>query len=181
MSHYDTIVVGGGPGGSTTAALLAEHGHRVLLLEREPFPRYHIGESLIPYTWFTLDRLGVVDWLKKSACPKKYSVQFVSITGRVSQPFYFFQTIKHECSLTWQVWRAEFDAMLLDNARKKGAEVRQGVAVGDVIMDGNRVVGVRADAAGGGSQGVYARAGVDATGRHSLLSRGFGWEERDAD
>jgi flavin-dependent dehydrogenase len=181
MSHYDTIVVGGGPGGSTTAALLAEHGHRVLLLEREPFPRYHIGESLIPYTWFTLDRLGVVDWLKKSACPKKYSVQFVSITGRVSQPFYFFQTIKHECSMTWQVWRAEFDAMLLDNARKKGAEVRQGVAVGDVIMDGNRVVGVRADAAGGGSQEIYAKAVVDATGRDSMLSRRFGWKERDAE
>jgi len=181
MSHYDTIVVGGGPGGSTTAALLAEHGHRVLLLEREPFPRYHIGESLIPYTWFTLDRLGVVDWLKKSACPKKYSVQFVSITGRVSQPFYFFQTIKHECSMTWQVWRAEFDAMLLDNARKKGAEVRQGVAVSDVIMDGNRVVGVRAEAAGGGSQEIYAKAVVDATGRDSMLSRRFGWKERDAE
>ena len=181
MSHYDTIVVGGGPGGSTTAALLAEHGHRVLLLEREPFPRYHIGESLIPYTWFTLDRLGVVDWLKKSACPKKYSVQFVSITGRVSQPFYFFQTIKHECSMTWQVWRSEFDAMLLDNARKKGAEVRQGVAVSDVIMDGNRVVGVRAEAAGGGSQEIYAKAVVDATGRDSMLSRRFGWKERDAE
>jgi flavin-dependent dehydrogenase len=179
MPQYDTIVIGGGPGGSTTSALLAEHGHRVLLLEREPFPRYHIGESLIPYTWFTLNRLGVVDWLKRSACPKKYSVQFVSITGRVSQPFYFFQTIKHECSLTWQVWRSEFDAMLLDNARSKGAEVRQGVAVRDVLMDGNRIVGVRADAAGGGTEDIYARAVVDATGRDSMLSRRFGWKERD--
>jgi flavin-dependent dehydrogenase len=180
-SHYDTIVVGGGPGGTTTAALLAEHGHRVLLLEREAAPRYHIGESLIPYTWFTLNRLGVVDWLKKSACPKKYSVQFVSITGRVSQPFYFFQTIKHECSMTWQVWRSEFDAMLLDNARKKGAEVRQGVAVTEVIMDGNRAVGVRADVPGSGRQEIYAKAVVDATGRDSMLSRRFGWKERDED
>ncbi|HET9369994.1 MAG TPA: FAD-dependent oxidoreductase, partial [Vicinamibacterales bacterium] len=127
MNDYDAIVIGGGPSGSTAAALLAEHGHRVLLLEREPFPRYHIGESLIPYTWFTLNRLGVVDWLRKSACPKKYSVQFVSITGKVSQPFYFFQTIRHECSQTWQVWRGEFDRMLLDNARSKGADVRQHV------------------------------------------------------
>src|SRR5678816_3633989 len=94
MSEFDAIVIGGGPSGSTTSAILAEYGHKVLLLEREPFPRYHIGESLIPYTWFTLNRLGVVDWLRKSACPKKYSVQFVSITGKVSQPFYFFQTIK---------------------------------------------------------------------------------------
>jgi flavin-dependent dehydrogenase len=179
--EYDTIVIGGGPGGSTAGALLAEHGHRVLLLEREPFPRYHIGESLIPYTWFTLDRLGVVDWLKASACPKKYSVQFVSITGRVSQPFYFFQTIKHECSLTWQVWRAEFDAMLLDNARRKGAEVRQGMGVRDVIMDGERVVGVVADTPGGGSREIYARSVVDATGRDSMLTRRFGWKERDSE
>jgi flavin-dependent dehydrogenase len=153
----------------------------VLLLERESAPRYHIGESLIPYTWFTLNRLGVVDWLKKSACPKKYSVQFVSITGRVSQPFYFFQTIKHECSMTWQVWRSEFDAMLLDNARKKGAEVRQGVAVTEVIMDGNRAVGVRAEVPGSGRQEIYAKAVVDATGRDSMLSRRFGWKERDED
>lgn len=176
---YDAIVVGGGPAGSTTAALLAEHGHRVLLLEREPFPRYHIGESLIPYTWFTLDRLGVLDWLRRSANPKKYSVQFVSITGRVSQPFYFFQTIKHECSTTWQVWRGEFDAMLLDNARRKGAEVRQGVAVRDVILDGSRVVGVRTDAEGGLGEVIHARAVVDATGRDTLLSRRLGWKDRD--
>jgi flavin-dependent dehydrogenase len=181
MSDYEAIVIGGGPSGSTAGALLAEQGHKVLLIEREPFPRYHIGESLIPYTWFTLNRLGVVDWLRSSACPKKYSVQFVSITGRVSQPFYFFQTIKHECSLTWQVWRAEFDAMLLDNARKKGVEVRQGTAVRDVIMDGQRVVGVRADAGNGKLEDIHAKAVVDASGRDSMLSRRFGWKERDQD
>jgi flavin-dependent dehydrogenase len=179
--EYDAIVIGGGPGGSTAGALLAEHGHKVLLLEREPFPRYHIGESLIPYTWFTLNRLGVLDWLRNSACPKKYSVQFVSITGRVSQPFYFFQTIKHECSMTWQVWRSEFDAMLLDNARKKGAEIRQGVSVKDVIMDGNRVVGVQAETPDGGVRDIFARAVVDATGRDSMLTRRFGWKERDSE
>ena len=145
MSQFDVIVIGGGPGGSTTSALLAEQGHKVLLLEREPFPRYHIGESLIPYTWFTLNRLGVIDWLKKSACPKKYSVQFVSITGKVSQPFYFFKTIPHECSQTWQVWRGEFDQMLLDNAVSKGVTLRQFVSVRDVLMEGTLVVGVRAD------------------------------------
>jgi flavin-dependent dehydrogenase len=179
---YDALVIGGGPSGSTAAALLAEQGHRVLLVERETMPRYHIGESLIPYTWFTLNRLGVVDWLRTSACPKKYSVQFVSITGKVSQPFYFFQTIKHECAQTWQVYRAEFDAMLLDNARTKGVEVRQGVAVRDVLMEGSRVVGVRADTKDGPKgEEIRARVVVDATGRDSLLSRKFGWKDRDAE
>ena len=180
-TEHDVIVIGGGPSGSTVSALLAEYGHKVLLVEREPFPRYHIGESLIPYTWFTLNRLGVVDWLRTSACPKKYSVQFVSITGKVSQPFYFFQTIKHECSQTWQVWRDEFDGMLLDNARSKGVEVRQG-SVREVVMEGSRVVGVRMDEKDG-AKGVdlRARVVVDASGRDSLLSRKFGWKDKDPD
>ncbi|HVQ40602.1 MAG TPA: NAD(P)/FAD-dependent oxidoreductase [Vicinamibacterales bacterium] len=182
MSEFDVIVIGGGPGGSTTSALLAEQGHKVLLLEREPFPRYHIGESLIPYTWFTLNRLGVVDWLRKSACPKKYSVQFVSITGKVSQPFYFFQTIKHECAQTWQVWRSEFDQMLLDNAVSKGVTLRQHVSVRDVLMEDTRVVGVRADTKDGQKgEEIRAKVVVDASGRDSLLSRKFAWKDKDAD
>ena len=182
MTHFDAIVIGGGPSGSTAGALLAQQGHRVLLLEREPFPRYHIGESLIPYTWFTLNRLGVLDWLRRSACPKKYSVQFVSITGKVSQPFYFFKTIPHECSQTWQVWRSEFDQMLLDNAASKGVEVRQHVTVRDVLMDGSRVVGVRADTKDGArGEDIRAKVVIDASGRDSLLSRKFGWKDRDAD
>ena len=181
-TSYDAIVIGGGPAGSTAGALLAEQGHRVLLLEREPFPRYHIGESLIPYTWFTLDRLGLIERLRASANPKKYSVQFVSLTGQVSHPFYFFQTIRHECAQTWQVLRSDFDAMLLDNAREKGADVRQGVTVRDVLMDGGRVAGVRADTKDG-PKGLEFRAPVvvDATGRDTLLSRKMGWMVRDPD
>src|SRR5262245_6629552 len=83
--------------------------------------------------------------------------------------------------MTWQVWRGEFDAMLLDNARKKGAEVRQGVAVRDIIMDGDRVVGVRADSGNGGFEEIRAKVVVDASGRDSMLSRRFGWRDRDKD
>lgn len=181
IPEYDVVVVGGGPAGCTTATLLAERGRKVLLVEREQWPRYHIGESLIPYTWFALNRLGVIDQLKRSACPKKYSVQFVSVTGRVSQPFYFFRTIEHECAVTWQVYRSEFDAMLQENARAKGVEVRHGVAVRDLIMRGSRAIGVRADIKGRGSEQLYAKAVVDATGRDALLSSRHGWKHRDAD
>lgn len=180
MTDYDAIVIGGGPAGSTAGALLAEYGHRVLILEREAFPRYHIGESLIPYTWFTLNRLGLIEKIRASAHPTKYSVQFVSLSGQVSHPFYFFQTIKHECAQTWQVWRGEFDQMLLDNAREKGAEVRHGVSVRDALMDGTRIAGVRADVKDGAKgEEIRARVVVDATGRDAFLARKMGWKDRD--
>jgi flavin-dependent dehydrogenase len=179
---FDVVVIGGGPAGATAGALLAEQGHRVALLEREPFPRYHIGESLIPYTWFTLDRLGLVDRLRASPAPKKYSVQFVSISGKVSQPFYFFETIKHECAQTWQVVRSDFDAMLLDNAREKGVDVRHPVTAREVLLDGDRVVGVRAEHADDGTTREYrAKVVIDATGRDSFLAGRFRVRERDPD
>src|SRR5213596_3972091 len=86
---YEAIIIGGGPAGAAAAAVLAEHGRRVLVLEREKFPRYHIGESLLPFTFHPLQRLGLIEKMRKSAFVKKYSVQFVSQSGKASQPFYF--------------------------------------------------------------------------------------------
>ena len=178
---HDAIVIGGGPAGATAATVLAQHGRRVVLLERDAFPRYHIGESLMPYTWFTFERLGVLDWFATAACPKKYSVQFVSTTGKVSQPFYFFETIKHDCATTWQVLRSDFDRMMLDNAKAKGVDVRQGVAVRDLVTHGGRAVGVRGDLQGGGSETFRADVVVDASGRDALLASKMGWKARDPD
>lgn len=129
MNHtnmLDCILIGGGPAGAAAGAILAESGHRVLLLEREQFPRYHIGESLLPFTFQPLQRLGLIDKMRASAFIKKYSVQFVSPSGRASQPFYFYTRYDRQTiAQTWQVLRSEFDLMLLDNARAKGVQVRE--------------------------------------------------------
>src|SRR5687768_14550413 len=144
-TNYDAIIIGGGPSGSSAGAILAEHGHKALILEREKFPRYHIGESLLPFTFQPLQRLGLIDKMRRSAFVKKYSVQFVAPSGKASQPFYFYTRYDRDTvAQTWQVLRSEFDMMLLNNAREKGATVKEETAVKELVKDGDRVVGVRA-------------------------------------
>src|SRR5947207_5118967 len=139
----DVVVIGGGPAGSTVSTLLAQRGAKVKLFERERFPRFHIGESLIPETYWVFERLNVLDKMKASPFVKKHSVQFVSAAGKVSAPFYFHDNKPHECSQTWQVIRSEFDQMMLDNARGHGVDVHQPARVLDVLFDGGRAVGGR--------------------------------------
>ena len=167
----DVIVMGGGPAGSTTATLLAQKGLRVLLLEKSRFPRFHIGESLMPETYWPLKRLGVLDKMKASAFPRKHSVQFVSASGKESRPFYFSETNPHESSVTWQVLRSQFDEMLLTNAREHGVVIREEVNGEDVIFEGSQAVGVVARPRGGKAENHYARVIVDATGLNAILSK----------
>jgi len=168
-SSPDVIVIGGGPAGSTASTLLAQRGHKVQLFEREHFPRFHIGESLIPMTYFVLKRLNMLPRLRKSHFVKKYSVQFVTETGRVSEPFYFLDHKPHESSQTWQVVRSELDHMLLDNAREHGVEVHEGVRVLEVLFEGERAVGVRLQFEDGSEREVRAKVVVDASGQSSLI------------
>jgi flavin-dependent dehydrogenase len=165
----DVVVVGGGPAGSTVSTLIARQGYRVQLFERERFPRFHIGESLIPETYWVLKRLGVLAKMQKSHFVKKHSVQFVNANGRMSAPFYFWHNKPHECSQTWQVVRSEFDELMLDHARENGVLAHEGVRVLDVLMEEGRALGVRVRGEDAREREVRARVVVDASGQVGLL------------
>jgi flavin-dependent dehydrogenase len=169
-THYEVVVIGGGPAGSTVATLLAQFGHRVLLLERSRFPRFHIGESLMPQTYWPLKRLGMLEKLRASHFPRKHSVQFVNEDGRASRPFYFSETNPHESAVTWQVRRSEFDQMLLENAEEAGVEVRQETRVVDVLFEGERAVAVRCQGPSGTQDEVPSQVVVDASGQSALIA-----------
>ena len=165
----EVVVIGGGPAGSTVSTLIAQRGHRVELFEREHFPRFHIGESLIPETYWVLERLGMLPKLHQSPFVKKYSVQFVASSGKLSAPFYFWDNKPHECSQTWQVVRSEFDQMMLTNAREHGVIAHEGLRVLDVIFEGDRAVGVTVRNEDGTIREVRAKVIVDASGQAGLL------------
>src|SRR6516164_1780690 len=127
----DVVVICGGPAGSTVSTLIAQKGYKVRLFEREKFPRFHIGESLIPETYWVLERLKMLPKMRASHFVKKYSVQFVNANGKLSAPFYFHDNKPHECSQTWQVSRSEFDLIMLRNAEEQGVEVHEATRVLD--------------------------------------------------
>ena len=179
MSQYDAIIIGGGPAGASSAALLAGKGHRVLLVEKTTFPRYHVGESLMPFCWFTLNRLGVVERMEEIGFTRKHSVQFATTDGKISAPFYFFQHFDHPAATTWQVERKDFDLMLLNNARSKGVEVRENTTALDFLKNGGRITGIRARTGDEDLFEATAPITLDCTGRDALYQRKNGSRRRD--
>jgi len=179
LTHPDVVVIGGGPSGATVATLVAQQGHSVQLLEREHFPRYHIGESLIPETFWVLERLGMLEKLRGSRFVNKHSVQFVSEHGRLSEPFYFADHKPHESSRTWQVLRQDFDMMMLDNARQHGVDVHEGVRVLEVLFEAGRAIGVRAVDEAGAVRDIRCRVVVDAAGQSCMIQDRLGLREWD--
>lgn len=174
VAYCDVLIVGGGPAGATCATILAGQGHDVTVLERHEFPRHHIGESLMPATYDTFERLGILDYLKESDFIRKESVQFVNSDGKDSRPYFFTDRDPHERSQTWQVKRDEFDRMMLENAQSRGAKVVMKAQARRVIFENDdpqrKAVGVVAKV-DGKEQEFRARVVVDATGMNALLSR----------
>jgi FAD-dependent halogenase len=173
IANHDAVVVGGGPGGSTTATLLARAGARVLLVEKEKFPRYQIGESLLPATVHGICRLlGVSDELHAAGFIKKRGGTFR--WGKHSTPWTFdFGSADVnqilDFNFAYQVERAKFDELLLNNARRQGVEVREETAVTDVIQEGGRCSGVTLLDRSGRSTEARATFIIDASGNQSRL------------
>ncbi|KOG51777.1 tryptophan halogenase [Streptomyces griseoflavus] len=174
---YDVVIVGGGPAGSTLGALVARQGHRILILEKEFFPRYQIGESLLPSTVHGVCRLtGVADDLAAAGFTRKRGGTFR--WGATPEPWTFsFSVSAHMAgptSYAYQVERSKFDEILLRHAGRCGAEVREGCAAADVIADEERVRGVRYTDADGAEREAYGTFVVDASGNKSRLFQRVG-------
>jgi halogenation protein CepH len=175
---FDLIVIGGGPAASTVSTLVALQGHRVLLLEKERFPRYQIGESLLPVTIHAIcPLLGVLDEVKQASFVPKFGGVFR--WGTREEPWHFtFGTAreleKAGAGYAYQVERSRFDQILLNNARRRGVDVREQHAVIQPILDDGRVTGVRYVDAAGREQTARARFVVDASGNTSPLYRHVG-------
>lgn len=172
----DVVVIGGGPAGSTAGAILAQHGRDALVLERDTFPREHVGESLLPYCFPLFDRLGVRE-VMEALFVRKPTVRFVTHDGSRYTNWCFNHVIHDPSYLSFQVDRKVFDHVLLTNAARLGADVRTRTKVTDVRIEADRVV---VTAAGPEGEQVHeARYLVDCSGRASFLASRNGWRTTD--
>jgi len=170
MSPYDVAIIGGGPAGSTAATVLVQAGLRTIVLEREKFPRFHIGESLLPLNQELFEGLGLDQILKGQNFVMKYGAQFVSNEGSIERAFDFFQGGLGKDAFAYEVERETFDHLLLNHAAAQGAQVRESTNVLDVQTSADRpcVLKVRTD---GVDSTIEATAVIDASGQSSLLAK----------
>ena len=178
--HHDVVVIGGGPGGSAAATLLARRGHRVVLLERERFPRAHVGESLLPASMPVLEELGVLPQMERAGFPKKWGATM--LWGRDPEPWsWYFRETNRAFPHAYQVWRPTFDKILLDNARASCVDVREGCAVTAALVESNRPYSVKFRAEDGSENIIEADWIIDASGQAAVLSRTLGlrrWDDQ---
>jgi len=173
---YDVAIIGGGPAGSCAATLLARAGRRVIVCEREKFPRFHIGESLLPVSMKTFTRLGVHEKFVRAGFLKKYGGEMTSACCDEGVKFYFKDGYRSQTESSYQVPRAEFDKVLLDHAGENGAAVREQTLVRAVEFFPDRVeLQLQSKSAAPGK--IAARYVIDASGRHSVLGNHFKLKE----
>src|SRR5438874_11086790 len=168
---YDVGICVGGPGSSSPAALLARANRRVIVFEREKFPRFHIGESLLPFSMKAFTRLGLHEKFRRAGFLKKFGGEIFGACSEPGTKFYFKDGFRSQTDHAYQVTRSDFDKLLLDHARESGAEVHEETSVDRVEFSNEDIeLGVKSN---GTSNSIRARYLIDASGRTSVLGRQF--------